>query len=84
MAGKPAPAKMSVTQAARFMKMTRQGIYQAIRRGSLPGKKVKDRWIVARADLEAWKRANKEAARPKNRRLTDEEFLQRLWDSDPD
>jgi excisionase family DNA binding protein len=86
-----ATKKMTAREAARVMKITPGGIYAAIKRGRLPSsKKVKDRWVVTRADLDAWKRQINEWAKEmrkaarKNRRLTDEEFLQRLWDSDPD
>jgi hypothetical protein len=85
---KPAPSRLTVAEAARAVKMTPMGIYQAIWRGALRARRVKGLVTVTRADLKAYRAAiraaMREAKKPKRTRLTDEEFLQRLWDTDPD
>jgi excisionase family DNA binding protein len=77
---------LTVSQAADQLQMTPGGVYAAIRRGDLPAKRIAGRIAVARADVRAFHHAKLEWLRlsDPNRPLTDEEFLQRLWDSDPD
>lgn len=83
---KPTKQTLSVAEAAELLGMTTQGIYAAIKRGDIPVTRGPKRMTVKRAhvlrfrrEMDAWL-----APQPKNRVLTDEEFLQRLWDSDPD
>ena len=85
---KKAPTKhtLSVAEAAKLVHMTPGGIYAAIKRGDLVATRGPERITVKRAHVLKFRRDMDEALKPidKNRPLTDEEFLQRLWDSDPD
>jgi hypothetical protein len=80
------PPILSVREAAELIIMTPGGVYAAIKRGDLAGKRVDGRWQVARADAREYLRKRIEFYRKTdpNRPLTDEEFMQQLWDSDPD
>jgi hypothetical protein len=77
---------LTVAEAAEVMWMTPGGVYSAIRRGDVPAKRIDGLWTIARVDakkhlkdkIEWFKRTDP------NRPLTEQEFLQRLWDSDPD
>ena len=77
---------LSVAEAAKLVAMTPQGIYAAIKRGDLRATRGRERITVRRDHVLRYRALMDEATkpRPKNQPLTDEEFLQRLWDSDPD
>ena len=77
---------MSVRQAAEMLVMTTGGVYHALRAGRLPGKRVNGRWTVARVDVREFERAREEFLRKSDPSyvMTDEEFIQMLWDNDPD
>ena len=78
---------VSVAQAAELMKMTRQGVYATINRGELKAKRTDGRMLIARADITAHQKWLEELYnRPKVSEIhvSDEEFLRRMWDSDPD
>jgi excisionase family DNA binding protein len=77
---------LSVREAADLLQMTPSGVYAAIKRGDIPAKRTNGRLTVKRADVRRYER---ELVRflnesDPNRPLTDDEFLQCLWDSDPD
>ena len=76
-----------VVDAAWRIRLTRQAIYQAIKRGDLKAKKFRGFIIVEDKSLIAHHRKLVEALNPKpkkKRPLTDAEFLQQLIDNDPD
>lgn len=77
---------LTVRQAAELIGMTPGGIYGVIKRGDVPSKRIDGLITVRRADIRAYQRAVIEWMKQNdpNRPLTDEEFIQRLWDSDPD
>ena len=83
-------SELTVAQAAKLIGMTPNGVYTAIKARRIPASKVRGQIVVARADAREYRRKTiawyREAlkARNPNRKLTDEEFLQRLWDNDPD
>jgi hypothetical protein len=83
---RPVKQTLSVAEAAKLVHMTPGGIYAAIKRGDLVATRGPARITVKRAHVLKFRRDMDEALRrmDKNRPLTDEEFLQRLWDSDPD
>ncbi|HEX7124273.1 MAG TPA: helix-turn-helix domain-containing protein [Thermodesulfobacteriota bacterium] len=58
---------LTIDEAASLVGVDRKTAYACLRHGLLPGAKVGARWIVLRADLEAWLqgggRAELEAAR---------------------
>jgi len=92
LAKKSKPKLLTVNQAAGVMMMTPGGVYTAIRDARLPAKRTKEggrvRWIVQRSDAERFLREKiawfKAEERRKSGKLTDEEFIQRMWDNDPD
>lgn len=43
------PDAMSVTEAAKFLGVSKNGAYEAIRRGEIPGIKIGSRFIVPKA-----------------------------------
>lgn len=49
---------LSLSEAAKYMKVTRQAVYVAIRKKSLKGFKKNDRWYVLKSDIEGY-RVNK-------------------------
>ena len=93
---KAKPKLLTVKQAADVMMMTPGGVYAAILDNRLPATRTKEgrrvRVRVLKSDAQkflrdkiAWYKA--EAARQERLRtgkLTDEEFIQRMWDNDPD
>ena len=79
---------ISVPAAARSIRYTSQGIYAAIKRGDISSlRKGRRVWVRGaevreyRRKIEQWFR---DQARIRAGRLTDEEFIQRMWDNDPD
>jgi hypothetical protein len=77
---------LTVAQAAERLQMPPGGVYAAIRLGDLAAPQIAGRIGVARSAVREFERAKLEWLRlsDPNRPLTDEEFVQRLWDSDPD
>ena len=77
---------LKVRAAAKLIGMTPAGVYVAIKRGDIASKLVDGKIHVPRDSAMAHRRRMRELMKPKdpNRPLTDEEFLQALWDSDPD
>lgn len=79
---------LKVSEAARVTGYTAAGLYAAIRRGDLPAKTIDGTIHISKPDVQAYRRRFIELmTAPKkdpNRPLTDEEFLQQLWDNDPD
>jgi hypothetical protein len=68
--------------------VTTQAIYNWIKRGELKVTRVDGRYVATRKavrDTECFIEGQwAKWSRPKDRPLTDDEFLQALWDSDPD
>jgi len=82
---KPPSKKLTVAQAAKLLGMTRQGVYLAIKHQRLVASRTGGQISIDRASVREYRRWQREALRPaKPRKLTDAEFLQHLWDSDPD
>ncbi|MDX2091167.1 MAG: hypothetical protein SFX73_25130 [Kofleriaceae bacterium] len=77
---------LTITEAAQLVGMTSGGIRAAIARGDIPVNRAAKPFSVQRAHVLRFRREMDEARKPtpKNRVLTDEEFIQALWDSDPD
>ena len=79
---------LTVPQAAALIGMTPGGMYQLIQRGELAVKRRKPQIIVEAKAARAYRKSVidyfKNKARIAAGRLTDEEFIQRMWDNDPD
>lgn len=79
---------VTVAQGAKVLGYTTSGIYAAILRGDIPVKRRSPQIILERKQLHAYRQRIidywKERERIKSGNLTEEEFLQALWDSDPD
>jgi hypothetical protein len=78
---------VSAREASEILKMTTSGVYTAIKRGEFPVTKVDGQIFLSRRDvMEGLQERIEFYSRPKPdpMNLTDDEFLQRLWDSDPD
>jgi hypothetical protein len=85
----PKQAILTVAEAAVIMQMTTAGVYAAIRDQRLPARrnrkgrievKRKDAERFIREKIEWWERTE----RWKRGELTDDEWVQRMWDNDPD
>jgi len=80
--------RLTVADAAELLGSSRQMIYGWIKRGHVPARREGRLLILQYADLKAYldvlRRAHLEAERIKAGRLTDEEFMQRMFDNDPD
>ncbi len=85
---KKVPAGLvTARQASELLKMTPAGVYTAIKRGEFPVTKVDGQIYLSRRDVMEGRQEridfyNRPKPDPLN--LTDEEFLRRLWESDPD
>lgn len=78
---------VSAREASEILKMTPTGVYAAIKRGEFPVTKIDGQIFLSRRDvMEGLQERIDFYTRPKPdpMNLTDDEFLQRLWDSDPD
>lgn len=79
---------VTVAQAAKILKITPSGVYAALKRGDIPVKRREPQIILERKHVRAYRQRFldwlKNYERIKAGRLTEQEFLQRLWDSDPD
>jgi hypothetical protein len=77
-----------VREAADYLNMTTGGVYQAVKRGDITAiPKTKPKRLVRAtviAHLENTLEYLAYMERKKTGRLTDDEFIQALWDSDPD
>lgn len=78
---------VTARQASELLKMTPAGVYTAIKRGEFPVTKVDGQIFLSRRDVMEGRQEridfyNRPKPDPLN--LTDEEFLRRLWESDPD
>src|SRR5689334_22752494 len=77
---KPPSTKLTVAQAAKLLGMTRQGVYLAIKHQRLVASRTDGQIVIDRASVRDYRRWQREALRPtKQRKLTEAEFLQRLW-----
>ena len=89
---KLAAGKITAADAAKVLHITTSGVYAALKRGDIKGGRTKDgKRVVVWIDRQSAKdyRAAtlkwlKDSARIKAGRLTDAEFIQRMWDNDPD
>lgn len=85
---KLAPGQITVAQAAKLLKMTTSGVYAAIKKKAIEAKRTKAGVIVSRASAKQYRADTlkyfRDADRRKAGKLTDEEFLQQMWDNDPD
>lgn len=77
---------MTVPDAADFLYMTQSGVGNALKRGDVTGKKIGRRVFVSRETVKAFhkRRMDFYFPKPKTQKQLDEEFLQRLWENDPD
>ncbi len=82
------PAGMvTAPQASELLSMTTSGVYGAIKRGEFPVTRHDGRILLSRADVMEGRRKRIEfynRPKPDPRNLSDDEFLRRLWESDPD
>ncbi len=74
--------RISIAEAAGRYRYTTAGLYAAIKRGALRAKQVGGRWTTTSADMKAFIKAM--TPPPKPERLSDEEFIRRMWENDPD
>jgi hypothetical protein len=79
---RPPDPRISIAQAAGRFRYTTAGLYAAIKRGDLRARIVGGRWTTTSADMKAFVKAMKPAPRPE--KLSDEEFIRRMWENDPD
>ncbi|HSN30888.1 MAG TPA: hypothetical protein VLT45_31585 [Kofleriaceae bacterium] len=79
---KPANKRISIAVAAGRYRYTTAGLYAAIKRGDLQAKRVDGRWTTTPADMKAFIKAMTPVPQPEV--LTDEEFIRRMWENDPD
>ncbi len=79
---KPANPRISIREAAGRFRYTTAGLYSAIKRGDLPAKVVDGRLTTTSADMKAFIKAMTPPPRPEV--LSDEEFIRRMWENDPD
>lgn len=73
---------ISIYEAAGRFRYTTAGLYAAIKRGALKAKKIGGRWTTTSADMKAFIKAM--TPPPKPEVLSDEEFIRRMWENDPD
>lgn len=73
---------ISISEAARRFRYTTAGLYSAIKRGALEAKKLGGQWTTTSADMKAFIKAM--TPPPKPEVLSDEEFIRRMWENDPD
>jgi excisionase family DNA binding protein len=78
---------VTVARASELLTLTRQAVYAAIKRGEFAARRHGGRVFVSRADVMTGRRERiafynqaKRGAGP----LSDDEFVRRLWESDPD
>lgn len=79
---KPANKRISIAEAAGRYRYTTAGLYAAIKRGALVAKIVDGRWTTTPADMKAFIKAMTPVPQPEV--LSDEEFIRRMWENDPD
>jgi len=86
---------MSVPAAAEFLNMTEGGVHAAIKRRErgqepskwdLAAKRVGKRVFIARDEVRRFHKVRMDFyfPKPKTQKQLDDEFLQRMWDNDPD
>ena len=73
---------ISIAVAAGRFRYTTAGLYAAINRGALKAKRIGGRWTTTSADMKAFIKAM--TPPPKPEVLSDEEFIRRMWENDPD
>lgn len=83
---KPPTGTMTVPDAAEFLYMTPSGVGSAIKRGDLTATRIGGRVFVSRDTVKAFhkRRMDFYFPKPKTQKQLDEEFIQRMWDNDPD
>jgi excisionase family DNA binding protein len=77
---------VTVAQAAELLKVQHPGVYAAIKRGEFRAVK-RNPILLSRAEVMEGRRQRIEfytKPKPDPLNLTDEEFLRRMWESDPD
>ena len=74
--------RISIAEAAGRYRYTTAGLYAAIKRGALQAKMVDGRWTTTSADMKAFVKAMTPVPQPE--KLSDEEFIRRMWENDPD
>ena len=74
--------RISIYEAAGRFRYTTAGLYAAIKRGALKAKVVGGRLTTTSADMKAFIKAM--TPPPKPEVLSDEEFIRRMWENDPD
>jgi len=74
--------RISIREAAGRYRYTPAGLYLAIKRGALKAKVVGGRLTTTPFDMKAFIKAMTPVPQPEV--LTDEEFIRRMWENDPD
>jgi hypothetical protein len=87
---------MTVSDAAEYLNMTPSGVLAAVKRGqglsvppypwSLTCKRIDGRVFIPRDQVRAYHKTRMDFyfPKPKTQKQLDDEFLQRMWDNDPD
>jgi len=64
----PTAGLLTVTQAAKILKVTRQNIHDVILRGRLAASRIGTMVVISRAALEAYGKSRKRTGRPKKKK----------------